>query len=240
MGVLVENMTYRHIVLIGIAITIAPILGHYLIFGPKRLPGKTKRTVQRFSLWERLIHLMAVVGFLALCITGFWAVIGERGPLRGWLCTIHCATAPVFCVGLCAVVTMWARDAVFSRCDWQWALVFGGYLWGDKHAPAERFNGGQKGYLWVVAALGLAALLSGLGRMAPVFDALGQEILLWVHRGAALLFVMAAIAHFYLGTFANPGTLGAVLLGRVSPEWAEKHHPDWWKDVKEMNTQGSE
>jgi cytochrome b subunit of formate dehydrogenase len=83
----------------------------------------------------------------------------------------------------------------------------------------------------MVGLLGLAALLSGLGRVMPVLDPFGQEILYYVHRTAALLLVMAALAHLYLGTFANPGTLGAMLLGRVTPEWAEKHHPDWWREI---------
>lgn len=217
----------------AIAATVAPIVGHYLIFGAKRLgQGKKARTVLRFSLWERAIHLMTVAGFLVLCITGLTAVVVQNGQLHGWLWIAHCAAAPLFSAGLAAIIVTWAKDGRFSKCDWKWALVFGGYLWGAKHAPAERFNAGQKGYLWLAGLLGLTALLSGLGRMTPVLDPFGQEILYCVHRGAALLFVMVAIAHLYLGTLANPGTLGAMLLGRVSPEWADKHHPDWWEEIR--------
>ena len=221
-------MTYRSIVLIGIAITVVPFLGHYLLFGPKRVPGASKRSVRRFSIWERLIHWMTVTGFLVLCGTGLYAVLVEQSALRGMPWVVHCMAAPVFLVGLSLVMVMWARDGVFSKCDVRWALMCGGYLWWGKHAPAERFNGGQKGYLWAAGILGLAVLVSGLGRIAPVLDPHGQEILYTIHRVAALLFVMAAIVHLYLGTIANPGTLGAMLLGKVSPEWAAKHHPDWW------------
>ena len=35
------------------------------------------------------------------------------------------------------------------------------------------------------------------------------------------------IVHVYLGTVAYPGTLGAMLTGRVSSAWAKLHHPRW-------------
>jgi len=33
--------------------------------------------------------------------------------------------------------------------------------------------------------------------------------------------------HLYLGLLANPGTGRALLDGKVSPEWASAHHPNW-------------
>ena len=38
------------------------------------------------------------------------------------------------------------------------------------------------------------------------------------------------IVHVYLGTVAYPGTLGAMLHGRVSRGWARLHHPRWEKE----------
>jgi formate dehydrogenase subunit gamma len=226
---------FRIIVLIGIAATVVAILGHLVVFGPRRVAGpKTRRAVRRFSIWERLIHVVTVLGFLALATTGFLAVIGQRSPLHGWLWVIHVGAAPVFSFGLTLVVITWARDGLFAPCDWEWTKAFGGYLWGGKHPPAERFNGGQKVYLWAVALLGLVSLVTGLGRAVPVLDAFGQELLYQVHRYSALLFVMAAIGHLYLGTFANPGTFGAMLTGKVTPQWAEQHHPLWWKTINEQ------
>jgi formate dehydrogenase subunit gamma len=159
---------FRIIVLIGIAATVVAILGHLVVFGPRRVAGpKTRRAVRRFSIWERLIHVVTVLGFLALATTGFLAVIGQRSPLHGWLWVIHVGAAPVFSFGLTLVVITWARDGLFAPCDWEWTKAFGGYLWGGKHPPAERFNGGQKVYLWAVALLGLVSLVTGLGRAVP-------------------------------------------------------------------------
>ena len=223
---------FRTIVLMGIAASVAAVVGHYVIFGPKRVDTtERKRTVRRFRLWERFIHVVTLAGFLALIVTGLIAAIGPVRALHGWLWLIHVAAAPVFMVGLCGLIASWSRDCRFTPHDWEWAKRFGGYLWGEKHAPAERFNGGQKAYLWTVGFLGLVSLLSGLGRIVPVLDPEGQYILYQLHRLSALFFVMAAIVHLYLGTVANPGTFGAMLLGRVTPQWAKNHHPIWWDQI---------
>jgi formate dehydrogenase subunit gamma len=76
-------------------------------------------------------------------------------------------------------------------------------------------------------------LITGLGRVYPVFGPLGQEILYQVHRYGALAFVLGAVVHLYLGTIGNPGTFMVMLTGKVSKEWAEKHHPNWYESIKD-------
>ncbi len=227
---------FRTIVLISIAATVVAIVGHFLVFGPKRISEKAKRTVRRFSMWERFLHTVTVLGFLALVATGLVAVIGQRSPLHGWMWVFHVGIAPLFAFGLPLLVMTWARDAMFAPYDWEWAIKFGGYLWGDKHAPAGRFNAGQKAYFWTIGLLGFAAVVSGFGRAVPMLDLTGQELLYQVHRYTALLFVLAGIVHLYLGTICNPGTLGAMLTGKVTPPWAESHHPLWWKSLEESES----
>jgi formate dehydrogenase subunit gamma len=65
-----------------------------------------------------------------------------------------------------------------------------------------------------------------------LFDAGVQEFFYQAHRYSALLFVMGGIVHLYLGTICNPGTFGAMLTGKVTPEWAAGHHPLWWEKVR--------
>ncbi len=210
------------------ATTLVAIAGHYILFGPKRVgPTKVGRTVHRFGFWERLIHLVMVGTFVTMCVTGLTPVIARGSAIRGWYWVIHITAAPVFTAGLCGLLVSWAMDCRFQRHDWEWAKRFGGYLWGEKHAPADRFNAGQKAYLWTVAFLGLVVLLSGLGRMFPVFGPDGQEWVYQTHRYAGLLLVLSGIVHLYLGTLANPGTFTSMIVGKVTPEWAEHHHPIW-------------
>ena len=218
------------ITMIGIGATLLAIAAHFILFGPKRTNNKVRRSVRRFGILEILVHALTVLSFLALAATGLYAVYNAQ-PLRGYLWLLHVALGPVFTLGLAVLILSWARDCTFEPCDWEWAKRFGGYLWGDKHAPASRFNAGQKAYFWAVGALALVTLVTGLGRAVPVLGPAGQDLILWLHRLGALAFILAGIAHLYLGTLANPGTLTAMITGKVTPQWAKDHHPLWVTDT---------
>ncbi|MCJ7778498.1 MAG: cytochrome b/b6 domain-containing protein [Sedimentisphaerales bacterium] len=221
-----------HIVsLVGIAAVVAAAIGHYLLFGPRHPElAKDKHDLRRLSLWERFIHAATILSFLTLAVTGFVAVVCFE-PLSGWLWIVHLVAAPVFTVGLAAIALRWAEDCRLESYDWEWAKQFGGYLGSDRDVPAGRFNGGQKVYFWAIVSLGLVSILSGLVRMFPIFNANIQEISYQVHRYSGLFLVMAVIAHFYLGTLANPGTWKVIISGYVSSRWAKHHHPIWWEHI---------
>jgi formate dehydrogenase subunit gamma len=221
---------FKLITMIGIGATLVAIIGHLVLFGQKKTNNKARRSIRRFGVLEILVHALTVLAFLVLAVTGFWAVYKSQ-PLRGNLWFLHVILGPPFTLGLAVMLLAWARDCSFEPCDWQWAKRFGGYLWGDKHAPAARFNAGQKGYFWAVAALGLVTLVTGFGRAVPMFGPLVQDLMLWGHRLGALAFVLAGLAHLYLGTLANPGTFTAMITGKVTPQWAKDHHPLWVADT---------
>lgn len=221
---------FKLITLIGIGATLVAMAGHLVLFGQKKTNNKNRRSVRRFGALEILSHALTVVSFIVLAVTGLSAVYSGE-PLRGQLWVLHVALGPVFTFGLAVLILSWAQDCSFEACDWQWAKRFGGYLWGDKHAPAARFNAGQKGYFWAVCALGFVTLVSGLGRAMPVLGPTGQELILWAHRLGSLAFVLAGLAHLYLGTLANPGTMTAMITGKVTPQWAKDHHPLWVTDT---------
>ena len=223
---------FRIVSAIAVVGTVAAVAAHYLFFGPKHPEvAKEKRDVRRFTLWERFVHGVTLLSFLVLAATGLLAAIGYGGPLRGWLWLVHVAVAPVFALGVTAMTLVWGDLCLFESLDWEWAKSLGGYLGGDKKLPAGWLNGGQKAYLWAIAAIGLVAILSGLGRIFPVLNANGQTALYELHRYSTLFLVVATIAHLYLGTLASPGTFWAMVTGRVSSTWAEHHHPNWWERI---------
>ena len=228
--------------IIVLAATVAAVTGHYLLFGPRRRDvDGSPRAVPRFGMVAIVLHAVLVLSFLVLAGTG--AISAATGqPLRGWPLMIHVAGAACFPLALALVAIVWAGACAFEGHDWQWIRSVGGYLGGPQDLPADRFNAGQKGFLWAVVALGLAVILSGLGRLAPVLGPCGQAVVLEVHRYAALLLTVAFVVHLYLATIANPGTLLAMLTGRVSADWAAHHHPLWWerkcKDRKESKEKG--
>jgi formate dehydrogenase subunit gamma len=233
---MIDALPFRLLALAGIVGTASAILFHYVVFGPHRIHADAhtrQARVRRFSVLERLVHAATLLSFVTLGVTGMAAAVVYGSRITGWLWVVHAFAAPVFALGVTCVIAAWATDARFSTHDWQWAKYCGGYLgFGkEKQLPAGRFNAGQKAFLWFTAVFVLAALLSGLGRMFPVLGPFGNDVLYQVHRYSTLALVMAVMVHAYLGTFANPGTIRAAILGDVSEAWAERHHPVWWADL---------
>src|SRR4051812_21689533 len=52
-----------------------------------------------------------------------------------------------------------------------------------------------------------------------------------VHSVGALLFMMAGMAHIYMGTLGMVGAFDAMMTGYVDEEWAKEHHAYWYKEV---------
>ena len=231
---------FRLISLIALACTVAMCLLHYATFGAKRWrPRKSAPSVYRFSVWERLIHALGLLAFLTLAGTGFWAVVVRRAPLDGWLWMVHAVAGWVFGVAMVLMALLWAVDCRFASHDWKWVKHVGGYVGGRENLPAGRFNAGQKAFFWCSVLLGLATLASGLALMVPVLAPAFQESVCQVHRYCSLLFVMSVLVHLYVATLANPGTARSMVVGTVSTEWAEHHHPLWLEDTGGTRDGGS-
>jgi formate dehydrogenase subunit gamma len=222
------NKYFRELSVVGMAAVLLAIIGHRVIFGV-HYPGlgRDEKDIKMFSPWERFIHLITMVSFLALAVTGFIAVIWYGRALSGWLRFTHIASAAVFAVGFITIALRWAEDCRFEACDWQWAKRFGGYLGHKGEIPANRFNGGQKGFFWAILCLGILCILSGVLRMLPIILPQYQQVTYLIHRYSSLFLVLIVMAHIYLGTFANPGTWQILLSGKVSGRWAYLHHSLW-------------
>jgi cytochrome b subunit of formate dehydrogenase len=48
------------------------------------------------------------------------------------------------------------------------------------------------------------------------------------------------LGHAYLGTIANPGTWRVLVDGYVTREWAQHHHPYWYRLIVEKERAVSE
>ena len=222
------NEYFRQLSLLGIVLVLLFIAAHRILLGV-HYPGlgKDEKDILCFTIWERLIHLVTMLSFLTLAVTGFWAAIILHSSLTGWLYYTHILAAGVFALGLIAVAVRWAEDCRFAICDWKWAKMFGGYLWFKGEVPAEKFNGGQKAFFWAILCLSILCMLSGVGRIFPMVLAGQQDIILLIHRYSSLLLIIFVLAHIYLGTLANPGTWQVLVTGKVSARWAFLHHSLW-------------
>ena len=213
--------------ILGIGGCVGAALLHYVLIARRQPhPGHGERRVRRYSLWERLVHLVLILTFLVLAVTGFWASIGWNGPMSGYTLMIHTTCGAVFAVCVAVSLITWAADHAFARYDGRW-IRRGGCCSTHGDLPAGRFNASAKIYFWLAAILTLVALLSMLLSMVPVLDTDGQHLMYHVHRYATLVLLVLTMWHGYITTLAKPGGLTAILLGRVSRSWARRYHPLW-------------
>src|SRR5262249_10746335 len=95
-----------------------------------------------------------------------------------------------------------------------------------------KYNGGQKMFFFTVALGAGGVLLSWIGLWFPMsFSQVFGGISLVLHDVTFILFVVAIVAHIYLGTAAEPGTFESMTRGTVSKRWARLHHPRWYREV---------
>jgi hypothetical protein len=148
---------------------------------------------RRFSLWEALIHLVAAGAFVVLAVTGYVPVLFQDKPVLGLWGLAHVGAAPVFALSMALLTLTWAEHCRYGRHDLPWTAAPSPTLGG---APrVDRYTGRQKTFMWVSALLAAVIIITGVGRMVPVFASAGQDLLLQIHRSASLVFVVRVMLH---------------------------------------------
>ena len=205
----------------------------------------TGRQIHRFSIWERSVHWATAISFSILAISGIVILFGKSVllPLMGytlfsWLAIIsknlHNFVGPLFVVCVTLLVFTFIRDNFFKGYDFIWFRKFGGLTTGE-HVPSGRFNAGEKAWFWGGALLlGSIVSVSGLVLDFPNFNQTRQtmQIANVVHAVGAILFMLGAMGHIYMGTLGMAGAFDAMRTGYVDETWAKEHHEYWYNDVK--------
>jgi formate dehydrogenase subunit gamma len=237
------------IVILG---TIALLGLAYLILGRIRIAaGRSGQKILRFKAFERFSHWLTAVSFVALGLTGLNITFGKIVllPLIGpdvfsrvseLAKYVHNFTSFAFMAGLVLIVLIFFKDNLLERVDIDWLRQGGGFIKG-KHAPAGRFNLGEKLVYWLSLAAGVAVSLSGLLLMFPFYgtDIADMQLAQVVHAVVAILFVALILAHIYIGTLGMEGAFEAMGTGEVDLNWAEEHHDLWLaRQLGNENRQG--
>jgi formate dehydrogenase subunit gamma len=234
------------VVLLGM---IALLTLAYLIIGRIRISaGRSGRKIVRFSFFERFSHWLTAVSFVLLGLTGLnitfgkvvlLPVIGEDAfsSVAQAAKYIHNFVAFAFVLGLVLIVVLWIRDNVPRKVDVDWFKQGGGFI-KSKHAPAGRFNAGEKLVFWFVLGAGVAVIGSGLLLLFPFYmtNIAGMQLAQLVHAFVAVVFVAVIIAHIYIGTLGMEGAFEAMGTGEVDLNWAKEHHDQWFAE-KEAGAQ---
>jgi formate dehydrogenase subunit gamma len=225
------------IVILGM---IAVLGAAYLIMGRLRITaGRSGRKIVRFQAFERFSHWLTAVSFVILGLTGLNITFGKMlvlpviGPdafssLSETAKYAHNFTSFSFVAGLVLIIAIFAKDNIPEKVDLEWLKRGGGFI-KNKHAPAGRFNAGEKAVFWLSVAAGVVVSVSGFVLLFPFFgtDIADMQIAQAVHAIVAVLFVALILGHIYIGTLGMEGAFEAMGTGEVDLNWAKEHHDVW-------------
>ena len=223
--------------------TLAALAAAYLILGRLRISaGRSGRKVLRFKAVERFAHWLTAVSFVILGITGLNITFGKHLllPLIGYDAFsvvseaakyAHNFTSFAFVIGLAFIVAIFIKDNIPDTTDIEWFRQGGGFI-KSKHAPARRFNAGEKLVFWGALGAGLLVAVSGYLLLFPFYvtDIAGMQVAQVVHSVIAVLFVALILGHIYIGTLGMEGAFEAMWTGEVDYNWAKEHHDLWLDD----------
>ena len=223
-----------------------------LLRGNIKLPdGRSGIKILRFTLNQRVAHWCTAILFLTLALTGIILLLGRKLliPMIGsegfsyiavTARAAHAYLGPAFAVSLLFLFVLFVRDNFLSpKVDLQWLIKGGGMM--GKHASADRYNFGEKGWFWIAVLVGSAITISGLVLDFPIF---GQtratmEFYLVIHGIAALIMIVASFGHIYMGTAALEGTFEVMRTGYCDSNWAKEHHDLWYEKVRDSAGESS-
>jgi formate dehydrogenase gamma subunit len=227
------------VVSIGIILVVFLVTLHYHSVGPKRVQFRYgSGEIERFSLYERGIHLFRLISFVILAITGLILAFN----LSGWqqllfasphqMLWIHIISGFVFILTTVLGIAAWFKDAIFASYDREWVKRIGGYLGFKGEVPAGRFNAGQKMFYWYSTIFGLIMSITGMLLVFKYSFPLSTICMTsTIHNFFGFVLIAGVLAHAYLGTVANPGTWRVLVDGYVTREWAKHHHPNWYRKL---------
>lgn len=242
----------------------------YALRGRMRVEsGMSGFEIRRFKFVERFTHWLTASSFVVLALSGITLIFGRSLliPLVGkeafaaWSIfakTLHNYVSFAFMLGIVLMAILWVAQNMPTRNDWRWFTAAGGFFGG--HAPAAKFNAGQKILFWLVILFGVSISLSGLQLLFPgqivlfgkTFAVLNwlpfvdlptqltavhemQLATLW-HGIVAVVYTALILGHIYIGSIGMEGAFSAMGSGRVDLNWAREHHDVWVERLQEPGT----
>jgi formate dehydrogenase subunit gamma len=193
------------------------------------------------NTFERFVHWALAISCILLFISGFGLMFKSLnwiGTLIGGtssLIVLHNWSSPVFAAsGFLAFIIWFKEGALMTADDIKWICKGGGYLWLKNGVPEPgRFNGGQKIFYLIMVATCILMSITGYIMIYPFDFAKDTVVMAYpLHIIGVMTFGGTWIIHAFLGTFANPGTLEAMLSGKCTRAWAKLQHGKWLKEIE--------
>ena len=201
--------------------------------------GAFRTEVVRFKAFERFSHWLTAVSFVILGLTGLNITFGKIvllpviGPeafssVSQAAKYVHNFISFAFVAGLVLIIVIFFKDNLPEKVD-SIGSSRAAASSRSKHAPAGRFNPGEKLVYWLSLAAGVAVSVSGFLLLFPFYgtDIAEMQIAQVVHAVVAVLFVALILGHIYIGTLGMEGAFEAMGTGEVDLNWAKEHHDLW-------------
>jgi formate dehydrogenase subunit gamma len=221
---------------------LAIVFFHYRKGRVKLEKGRSGRSIERWSYFERFVHWSTAVLFIVMAITGLSTlygrivlipILGKDGFAAYASVTkiLHNYLGILFVICIAVMVAMWMKNNVFKKVDREW-LKSGGGLFGGGHASSEKVNGGEKLWFWLISSAGIVVCITGLVMDFPNFGwgRSTMQLSNMTHAVLALIWISVAFGHIYIGTLGTEGSLEAMTTGKVDEEWAKQHHDLWYEE----------
>ncbi len=211
-----------------VGLLLAALLLHYVIAGRREALLNTggEPLVERLNLSQRLVHFIVLSAGLVLGVSGLIFFSSHRTLNSGIMRDLHAWTGIVFAAGWIGMIVVWAREMLFVKGDLAWLRAGGGYFQPGERLAAGKFNAGQKVFFWVIVAVGIVLVITGI---ALVFlrnhPSANLSLLYTFHDLGALIMLALMIAHLYMASIQNPNSMGSIFGGRVSRQWLSENHP---------------
>jgi formate dehydrogenase subunit gamma len=197
--------------------------------------------IQRYSAPERINHWIVAFCFVFAALSG----LGFFFPSFNWL--MHVLGTPqlarilhpfigviMFAAFLLMFLRYW-RENLIVRDDLEWAKNIRKVAQNEEVGDTGRYNFGQKCVFWAAIVSLLLLLASGIVIWRPYFAGAFSipiiRLALVVHSVSAVVLIMVIMVHIYAALWVK-GTITAMVEGWVTPAWAKKHHPRWYRQIR--------
>jgi len=216
----------------------------YVLVGKDKLEKpRSGIKIERYTLRERLLHWYTALLFVTMAITGLSILLGRmalipilgHGAVSGYLeasKVLHNYSGPLLLVGICGEFLLWVRYNIPRKIDLEWFKNMGGVIGSGPRPHAEKINGGEKAWFWLVFLFGTAVGITGILLDFPIWGQtrFTMQVSHVIHATVAVLFVTVSFGHIYMGTLGAEGTFESMWTGSVDAVWAKQHQDLWYEE----------
>jgi formate dehydrogenase subunit gamma len=235
--------------LMGVVLIIIGLF-HLIVGGDKLMEPRSGVTIERYSLFERIVHWYTALFFIILAITGLSMLLGRvslipvvgHGPFAVYLGAakiVHNISGPFFLAGIFLEFVVWVRDNLLHKSDLGWFGNLGGMVGKGPRPHTEKVSGGEKMWFWLLVIFGILVGVTGVLLDFPIWEQtrFTMQLSLAVHATVAVLFITASFGHIYMGTIGVEGAFEGMWQGRVDKVWARQHADLWYERVAREDEQ---